>query len=654
MKSSNFEFLKEVKSDIASMGRIAEQLIAIDPPSAVAKLRLLAETATKFIFEGYQIFKPYQANFNDLLINDEFVQIMPPAITNKLHFIRKKGNDAAHGDPAKISQETAVLTLKQTFDVTKWIYTIFFNKEKADLPDFQSPPLRPDDQLKQEKKKLESKLQQYEEEMKQLLLENEVKEKALEEAQKLLQEKPEAEKQKLRNSGKKIADQLGFDEAETRKRLIDTMLEDAGWQLSDPDQVGVEVKVKHQPTDSGYGYVDYVLWGDEGEPLAIVEAKKTSVSHQKGREQARFYADGFEKEYGKRPVIFYTNGFETSIWEGPSSRRVFGFYSKDSLQYLIFQRENKTNNLEASNPSPDIAGRLYQINAIKKVAKRFQDNFRKALIVQATGTGKTRVSIALCELLLRNKWAKRILFLCDRRELRKQAHDTFKEYLPGEPRIYASRQSRNNQSARIYLATYPGMMGIYENFDVGFFDLIIADESHRSIYNKYRDLFLYFDSLQIGLTATPVKFINRNTYELFSCEDKDPTCFYSLDEAINNIPPYLVPFRVKDLTTTFLREGIKYSNLTPEQRQKLEDEGEDSELLNYEANQIDKSIFNKDTNRIILRNLMENGLKNESGSMVGKSIVFARSQKHADLLQNLFVEMYPQFGEAVCKSIYSD
>ncbi|HEY9033335.1 MAG TPA: DEAD/DEAH box helicase family protein, partial [Pseudomonadales bacterium] len=338
-----------------------------------------------------------------------------------------------------------------------------------------------------------------------------------------------------------------------------------------------------------------------------------------------------------------------------SYRPVYGFYSKDSLEYLVYQRHYRAAELEKFNPELSIADRPYQIEAIKTVAAHFQRQRRKALIIQATGTGKTRVAIALAELLLRTGWAKRVLFLCDRKELRVQADDAFKQNLPSEPRCVIGESNSIDQSARIYIATYPGMMNRFAQLDVGFFDLIIADESHRSIYNKYRDIFEYFDALQVGLTATPVKFISRNTFDIFDCETTDPTFEFGLDAAINNEPPYLVPFRVKDLTTDFLRDGIHYKDLDDEQKRRLEEDLGIDEAQNttIAGKDIGRKIFSEDTDRIILENLINNGIKDETGSLVGKTIIFAQRQDHAEHLEKLFCKLYPQYGSKVCKVIHN-
>jgi type I restriction enzyme R subunit len=395
-----------------------------------------------------------------------------------------------------------------------------------------------------------------------------------------------------------------------------------------------------------------VLWNDAGKPLAVIEAKKTAVSSDKGRTQARIYADGLEKASDQRPVIFYTNGFDIHIWDdaqGYPPRRLFGFYSKDSLEYLVRQRQIKQPLADVEPKKEIIGNRLYQIQAIQSVCERFTARQRKALIVQATGTGKTRVAVALADVLSRSNWGQRILFLCDRLELRKQAKNAFSDFMSTAPLTYVTARTAQDRNNRIYLATYPAMMKIYQTFDTGFFDLIIADESHRSIYNRYGDLFKWFDCLQVGLTATPVDKINRNTFKLFECQDRNPTAYYSLEQAVEE--KYLVPYEVFTHTTGFLREGIKYGQLSEEQKEELEDAGEIPEAFNYDSKDIDKKIFNRDTNREIIRNLMENGIRDASGQLPGKTIIFARNHNHAVLLAQVFDELYPQYGGKFCQVI---
>lgn len=301
------------------------------------------------------------------------------------------------------------------------------------------------------------------------------------------------------------------------------------------------------------------------------------------------------------------------------------------------------------NEGKAVAGRLYQLETIARVSERFTNKYRQSLIVQATGTGKTRVAIALSKLMIDARWVKRVLFLCDRKELRKQAANAFNQFTNEPLYVVGKSKKADRQNARIYIATYPGMMKIMDHFDVGYFDLIIADESHRSIYNVYGDLFKYFDALQIGLTATPIDMVSKTTFGLFGCEGRIPTANYSLEDAIadNN----LVPYEVVTHTTEFLREGIKREKLSDAQIRELEEQGIDPNTLEFDGKALDEAIYNKDTNRYILRNLMENGLKDRDGQLPGKTIIFARNHKHALLLNELFDDMYPQFAGRFCQVI---
>ena len=577
--------------------------------------------------------------------------MVPPVVLDKFHSIRIHGNKAAHGDPQ--TKEKSLWLLKEAFDLACWFYIVVENGSKADCPAYQEivPPatdISAEKTATASRKALLEKLAAQEARLQELLNQLETKQAAIQAVAQTTEDL-----QTLSNAAKQAADALSFNEETTRRRLIDSMLTDAGWDFK-PDWTEANVvrerEVPYQPTQTGIGYADYELKDDSDKPLAVVEAKKTAVDPNIGRKQAQLYAEGLERKYGQRPVIFYTNGYEHWIWDDAQNyppRQIQGFYSKDSLQYLVLQRKTKIS-LDTLSPKPDIIDRLYQLEAIKRVCERFTNGYRKALLVQATGTGKTRVAIALTDLLIRAGWVKRVLFLCDRKELRKQAKNVFNDFI-NEPLTIVRAGTAKDRTKRIYLATYPAMIKIFETFDVGFFDLIIADESHRSIYNRYRDLFVYFDSLQIGLTATPVNYIARNTYRLFDCEERHPTVYYPLERAVEE--EYLVPYEVYTHTTNFLRSGIKYSQLSEEQRRQLEEDGEDPETFDYESPEIDRQIFNKDTNRAILRNLMENGLREATGQHPGKSIIFARNHKHALLLAELFDEMYPQYGGSFCQVI---
>ena len=547
----------------------------------------------------------------------------------------------------------ACICLGTAHSVLTYMAVHYFGIAKSAIPAFKDIP---DPKIKAKQEIEESKKKAKEAEDKALAAIKEI------EVERAKRKKVEASAEQIKKSKQRsvhTAESLQWNEAKTRELLIDSMLADAGWDIKDKDQVTIEEKCV-SPIDGRNLKADYVLWDKNKLPLAVVEAKRASDENlEAGREQAREYASALQEKTGQRPVIFVSNGYETEIWDDEqdnNARTVYGFYDIDSLKYLIFQRTYKTKELEKNNPDTEIAGRDYQIEAIKAVAKRFQpdhkDHARRALIVQATGTGKTRVAIAISDLMAQHSWAKRILFLCDRKELRRQADDAYKYFLPSESRCVVGDKSEIDDTARIYVSTYPSMMNRYASLNVGFFDLIIADESHRSIYNKYRELFEYFDAYQLGLTATPVKFVERHTFELFGCKSTDPTFDYGMEEAVKQ--HYLVPYRVKDFTTEFLREGICYSDLTDEQKAQLEEDlgEEEAKRTRIAGKDIGRKIQSDDTDRLLLENLMNNGIKDTNG-LIGKTIVFAQSQPHAQNLAKVFKENYPQYGDRVCKVIHN-
>lgn len=656
MKSQNFEFLRPENDALANLAGLAEAVLHIDPGSTLTRLRSFAEELTKTIYKEENLPRMPVASFHELASDSVFKNCTDPSLVNYIHMLRKQGNATAHGSEG--DKRSALINLDIAHQLSMYLAVKYYGKKASQIPvmkeisDTNVLALKVAGSLVKTKEELEKQKKLNDELLEQI-------EKERTKNLKYLDAPAYPDQLKRKQESQAVADSLQWNEAKTRELLIDAMLVQAGWNVSDPESVGIEVEVAFPNNPSGKGYVDYVLWGSDGKPLAVVEAKRSSSSSdQAGREQARLYANSLEEQFGQRPVIFYTNGYETFIWDDAqynTPRIVYGFYSKDSLDYLIYQRQYRNNQLEQNNPNLKIADRLYQINAIKSVAHIFQEQRRKALIIQATGTGKTRVSIALADLMLNAGWAKRVLFLCDRKELRTQASEAFKTNLPSEPRCEIGETNKIDENARIYVSTYPGMMNRFAQLDVGFFDLIIADESHRSIYNRYRDIFDYFDALQVGLTATPVKFISRNTFDMFGCETTAATYEFGLEEAINHEPPYLVPFKVKDVTTEFLRNGIHYTDLTDEQKRQLEDDLglEEAQNAKYQGKDIGRKIFSKKTDQEILENLMNYGIKDETNSLVGKTIVFANNQKHADHLETLFCELYPQYGNKVCKVIHN-
>ncbi|KAA8666696.1 DEAD/DEAH box helicase family protein [Vibrio gigantis] len=660
----NFEHLREQWPELAELGAFAETYAVVDPQSALVKLRCYVEKIVGYLYQELHLPVAPNASMHDKLVSGAFTSVVDKTIADKFHAVRKGGNKAAH--EGKVSQHDSIWLLKESYFIGCWLYMAYGDGDIEGCPKFTVPDNAPTGEeskaeFKRKNKLLQQKLNQNDDLLKKALKELEEVKQAQLEAQKqaaqLKQQTDQVKADKIRTNTLSLKSSFDFNEAETRKRLIDAELRSEGWDVAldneSTEQVSKEYEVDGQPTATGKGFCDYVMWDDNGKPLAVIEAKRTRKDANAGREQAKLYADALEASTGQRPVIFYTNGYEIYIWDdaqGYAPRLIFGYYSKDSLQYLILQRELKKD-LNSTPIDTKVAGRLYQMESISRICERFSDKHRKALIVQATGTGKTRVSIALAKRLLDAGWAKRILFLCDRKELRKQAGNAFNEHTK-EPLFIKGKSKKELASkARIVIATYPGMIQNYEEYDVGHFDLIVADESHRSIYNKYGELFKYFDALQVGLTATPVEMISRSTSQLFGCDYKMPTANYPLEQAIEE--KNLVPFKVVTHTTQFLRDGIKASELTDEQIAELEDQGIDPNTLDFDAKQVDKAIFNKDTNRAIIRNLMEKGLKDVDDQLPGKSIIFARNIAHAELLAELFSEMYPDMGGNFCRVIHS-
>jgi type I restriction enzyme, R subunit len=652
MKSENFEFLRMRRAVLADLAGFAERYAYGDPASSLIKQRSFVEHVVNYLYETYNLRPPSSDGLNDLMNETAFRQAVPDVVQNKLHILRKAGNYAAY--PRRpITSQLSLECLAQLFDIARWFHMQIDGGDLKAVPTYAVPPepmitVKTKDLLEKLRiadARYESLLKQIDDEMKtRLFAEHTAEQNA-------------SELNRLRDEGKKVASALKFNESTTRRRLIDQALLAAGWNVGafgvNTDQVKQEVKLTGLPTTTGNGFADYVLYGDDGKPLAVIEAKRTAKDARQGCEQARQYANSLEKETGIRPIIFFTNGIDIFLWDDVQKypyRKVYGFYAKDSLEYLVYQRLGKKV-LAHVAPNLVIADRMYQLEAVKRVTERFEGNFRKALIVQATGTGKTRVAISLCDVLMRAGWVKRILFLCDRKELRRQADRAFKEFMPGEPRVVVDASTANNRDKRIYLATYQAMMKACEDFDVGFFDLIIADESHRSIYKKFRSIFKYFDALEVGLTATPVKFIERNTYELFACENGAPTSAFDFQQALESKPPYLVPFHVMQVSTKFSRDGFRYLQMSEAQRAALEDQDSQALSVDYDREDLDKYFFNKDTTRTIWQSLLKFGLREATGQHVGKTIVFARNHLHAMHLAEVFSEMYPQYGSAFCRVI---
>ena len=613
---SNFDFIlkNEIFRTFAEASVEAEKSIAVANVSCTILCRRALELAVKWIYANdRELVLPYQNNLSSLVYDINFKSMINEKVFNGMTYIIKLGNFSVHSN-RKVTRKEAVLCLKYLFDFMDWIayyYDSNYIETKFDegkLPGESSANLK-----KEEREELENKLVEKDEKIEKILKENEEL----------------REKLTKQRTSKKIAYNFkvsDISEFETRKQFIDLDLKIAGW---DSTNIREEVEVKGMPNTQEAGYVDYVLYGENGKPLAVVEAKRTSKDAKIGQQQAKLYADCLEKEYAQRPIIYYTNGKEIYMWDDLSypERKVSGFYTQDELQLLIKRRDSKEN-LEHIYISNDIANRPYQLEAVKKVCESFEQKHRRALVVMATGTGKTRTAISLVDVLTSKNWVQNVLFLADRTELVKQAEKNFKKLLPDMSCCnLLSSKDGDPEESRIIFSTYQTMINCIDKmkskngitlFTPGHFDLIIIDEAHRSIYKKYQAIFDYFDGLLVGLTATPRDDVDKNTYKFFQLENNVPTFVYEYDEAVKQ--KYLVDYHTISTTTKFIERGIKYSELKEEDREEYEnlfEEGEVQEEISSSA--INSWLFNRDTIKIILEIVMQKGLKVEGGDKLRKN-----------------------------------
>lgn len=613
---SNFDFILKngIFKTFAEASVEAEKSIAVANVSCTILCRRALELAVKWIYANdRELVLPYQNNLSSLVYDINFKSMINEKVFNGMTYIIKLGNFSVHSNK-KVTRKEAVLCLKYLFDFMDWLayyYDSNYVETKFDegkLPGESSANLK-----KEEREELENKLVEKDEKIEKILKENEeLREKLT---------KQRTSKKTAYNF--KVSD---ISEFETRKQFIDLDLKIAGW---DSTNIREEVEVKGMPNTQEAGYVDYVLYGENGKPLAVVEAKRTSKDSKIGQQQAKLYADCLEKEYAQRPIIYYTNGKEIYMWDDLSypERKVSGYYTQDELQLLI-KRRNSKENLEHIYIANNIANRPYQLEAVKKVCESFEQKHRRALVVMATGTGKTRTAISLVDVLTSKNWVQNVLFLADRTELVKQAEKNFKKLLPDMSCCnLLSSKDGDPEESRIIFSTYQTMINCIDKmkskngitlFTPGHFDLIIIDEAHRSIYKKYQAIFDYFDGLLVGLTATPRDDVDKNTYKFFQLENNVPTFVYEYDEAVKQ--KYLVDYHTISTTTKFIERGIKYSELKEEYKEEYEnlfEEGEVQEEISSSA--INSWLFNRDTIKIILETVMQKGLKVEGGDKLRKN-----------------------------------
>ena len=647
---TNFDYLKNESrfSDFAEVAISAEKIILIDPQASIINCRRAMEFAVKWMYSvDEELEMPYQDNLQSLMNNEDFRDIVGPDIWKRMDYIRRCGNNAAHSNK-KLGKDIAMLCLENLFIYLDFVACCYSGNYEERI--FDRSVLTERIEKAKESKKLADATKE------QLVREQERTAQQELDLKKLIKEnaslKEELSARRQEQQQTYVPKPLDLSEYKTRKLYIDVMLMDAGW-IQGKDWMN-EVELRGMPNKSEVGYADYVLYDDMHRPLALIEAKRTCVDVSKGRQQAKLYADLLEKQCGRRPVIFLTNGFETHIIDGRyPERKCAAIYSKRDLEKWFNLLSMRTS-LRHVVVDKNIAGRYYQEAAIKAVCSNMDEkNRRKALLVMATGSGKTRTVIALCDVLLKAGWIKNILFLADRNSLVTQAKRSFVNLLPNLSCTNLVEE-KGNYNAHCVFSTYQTMMHCIDTvndddgklFTCGHFDLVICDEAHRSIYNKYRDIFTYFDAPLVGLTATPKDEIDKNTYEIFELENGVPTYGYDLAQAVKD--GYLVDYVSVESKLKFIEEGIVYDELSEEDKEIYEDTFEDEngnipEAI--ESSRLNTWIFNEDTIKQVLNVLMTEGLKIEYGQKIGKTIIFAKNHDHAEKIWEVFCKEYPHLPD---------
>lgn len=647
MYVTNFSFLqpKEQFKSFSTACLEAENAMLVSPATCAILTRRALELAVKWVYQFDNDVKvPYQDNLSSLIHDRHFLGIIDEELLPMMKYIVKLGNTAVHTN-ASISRDEAVLSLHHLHQFISWIDYCYADEYTA--PEFDESILYTNEQKRERPEELQDLYEQMSS-----------KDRSLEEMRK------ENEKLRMELTLKREEHSKSYDfkvdefsEFDTRRKYIDLDLKLAGWEFN--KDVFREVRVDGMPNSAEEGFVDYVLYGENGKPLAVVEAKRTSKDPKIGRQQAKLYADCLEQMTGQRPVIFYTNGYETYIWHDYyPSRKTSGFYDKEELQLLVDRRQLKKPLVDIEI-NDAITNRYYQKESILAVCDALSRNQRKTLLVMATGSGKTRTAISIVDVLTKHNWAKNILFLADRTSLLKQAYRNFNTLMPNLSICNLLENKANPEESRMVFSTYPTMMNAIDEtkrkdgrklFTVGHFDLIIIDESHRSIYQKYSSIFDYFDGILIGLTATPKDEIDKNTYTIFNLENGVPTYAYELSKAVED--GYLVDYRTIETKMKFLEEGIHYDDLSEEEKAEFDDTFEDEpNVKDIDSNALNKWLFNANTIDQVLRDLMEKGVRVEGGDRLGKTILFAKNHLHALAIKERFDKLFPELGGSYAEVI---
>ncbi|HEY9476740.1 MAG TPA: DEAD/DEAH box helicase family protein [Mycobacteriales bacterium] len=641
--TSNFAFLRAEWPSLFKEAENAERHTLTEPRTCCFYARRTLELLVRWLYDAdATLRRPHRRELIALLHEPTFTDLLGSTLVAKADVIRTWGNRAVH-EERSINHRDALGAVRELFQVAFWMATRY-TRDPANRPapglrfdrgllptrDATTPAAATRAQLRELADRLAAQDAALAEE----------RERSAGLDAELARLRAEIAAAKAANTAR--PDTHDYDEEQTRDLFIDVLLHEAGWPLDQPRDR--EFPVTGMPTASGNGRVDYVLWDDDGTPLAVVEAKRTRRDAHDGQEQARLYADCLEKQFGQRPLIYFTNGYQHWYWDDRRypPRPVQGFHSRDDLR-LAIARRTSARSLAETEIQTSIVDRYYQHRAIRRIAETFEDKGRrKALVVMATGAGKTRTVVGLTDLLVRANWAKRVLFLADRTALVRQAVNAFRRHLPDSNPVNLVEE-RNGQG-RVYVSTYQTMMGLIEQqrFGIGHFDLVVIDEAHRSVYQKYRAIFAYFDALLVGLTATPRDEIDHDTYGLFDLSDGMPTDAYPLEQAVAD--GFLVPPRAITVPLRFPREGLRYDDLSEEDKARWDelDWNDDGSVPNrVDADSVNRWLFNADTVDKVLETLMTRGVKVAGGDRLGKTIIFAQNQRHARFIVERFDVNYP-------------
>ena len=637
----NFDFLlnNEEYGSFSKPCIEAENMIGTSTVATAFMARRALEQAVHWIYSHDSYLEaPYRATLSSLVWDDDFREIVDPELHSQMVLLIRWGNHAAHG--GEIKEREAILALHHLYQFVNFIDYCYSNEfverffDEKLLPISENVKRRETPQAMVELQESLPVMPDFHEQMAVQSLE----------VQENYTEKRETAAQRQEVSFH--IDQLS--EAETRKLFIDIDLRLAGWTFE--ENCRVEVAVNGLKHGSGTGYCDYVLYGKNGKILAIIEAKKAAVNPEVGEVQVKEYAKALEEKIGYQPICFITNGLKHYILDGINRRQVAGFYSQEELQLLMDRRHLQKPLEDISRKiRDDISGRYYQKHAIASVCEAFSNNRRQALLVMATGSGKTRTAVSLVDILSRHNWVKNVLFLADRTSLVKQAYDSFRKLLPDLSVCNFLEDKDGARSSRMVFSTYPTMIGaisdqeevIQRPFTVGHFDLIIIDESHRSIYQKYKAIFDYFDARIVGLTATPRQDLDKNTYGFFNLENGVPTYAYDLEEAVKD--GYLVAYHSIEIKLKLPTDGLHYDDLSQDEKEYFDSQFEDDSLeKDIDAGAFNSFIFNQGTVEIVLDELMTRGIQTASGDEIGKTIIFAKNHHHAEFIREIFNKRYPE------------